>query len=121
MSTVTKLVLGAMGKLRPEPAKGAGPGLLALPPPQNSRGAGLMQALADRQSARDFCPRPLTLPLLPDLLWAAFGVNRLLPHCPFVPERPGGRGLRRAADGRLPRVRRKARGLRPCRRRRHRA
>jgi hypothetical protein len=25
MSTVTKLVLGAMGKLRPEPAKGAGP------------------------------------------------------------------------------------------------
>jgi len=64
MSTVTKLVLGAMGKLRPEPANGKGAVSLALPPPQTWGGTGLMQALADR------------LPLLSNLLWAACGVNR---------------------------------------------
>ncbi len=32
MSTVAKLVLGAMGRLRPEPATGSGAALLALPP-----------------------------------------------------------------------------------------
>lgn len=76
MSTVAKLVLGAMGRLRPEPATGSGAALLALPPPQTSGGVGLMQALAARRSAREFASRPLPLPLLSDLLWAACGVNR---------------------------------------------
>ena len=35
-----------------------------------------MQALASRHSSRDFAPDPLPLPLLSNLLWAAFGVNR---------------------------------------------
>jgi SagB-type dehydrogenase family enzyme len=37
-----------------------------------------MRALARRRSSREFAPDPLPLPLLSDLLWAAFGVNR--PH-----------------------------------------
>lgn len=76
MSTVTKLVLGSMGKLRPKQATGPSAGSLPLPPPRTTGDAGLMQALAARRSGRDFDPRPLPLPLLSDLLWAAFGVNR---------------------------------------------
>lgn len=36
----------------------------------------LLNALADRQSARAFSPRQLPEQLLADLLWAAFGINR---------------------------------------------
>jgi SagB-type dehydrogenase family enzyme len=76
MSTLTKLVLGRMGRLRPRPAPGAAEGAIALPAPDKSGGLPLMQALAARHSARDFAPEPLALPLLSNLLWAAFGVNR---------------------------------------------
>lgn len=77
MSTVTKLVLGTMGKLHPMPATSPSPDSLVLPPPQTSGGTGLMQALAERRSEREFSRQPLPLPLLSNLLWAAFGVNRL--------------------------------------------
>ncbi len=76
MSTLTKLVLGAMGKLRPRPAAEAAAGTIALPAADKSGGLPLMQALAARRSAREFAPDPLPLPLLSNLLWAAYGVNR---------------------------------------------
>lgn len=76
MHTMTKLVLGTMGKLRPRPAHGTAAAILELPSPQRSGGTGLMQALAERRSMRAFAPAPLPLPLLSNLLWAAFGVNR---------------------------------------------
>lgn len=76
MNTLTKLVLGTMGKLHPKPALGPSAASLALPQPQTSGGTGLMQVLAERRSGREFSPQPLPLPLLSNLLWAAFGVNR---------------------------------------------
>ena len=76
MSTLTKLVLGKMGQLRPLPAASAAAGSIALPAPERSGGVPLMQALERRHSARDFAPERLPLPLLSNLLWAAFGINR---------------------------------------------
>lgn len=56
------------------------PGLAAeridLPPPAKDAGRLLMQALADRQSTREFSSESLSMPELSGLLWAAFGVNR---------------------------------------------
>lgn len=76
MSTLTKLVLGAMGRLRPAPARGAATTTIALPPPERTGGMPLFTALAARRSARGFAPDALPLPLLSQLLWCAFGVNR---------------------------------------------
>jgi len=76
MSTLTKLVLGMMGQLRPKPAKGEGAQTIELPPPQKEGGAPLMDALSLRRSAREFSPCELSLQTLSDLLWAAYGVNR---------------------------------------------
>lgn len=47
-----------------------------LPPPRISGGRPFMETLAARRSSRDFDTRPLELPMLADLLWAANGVNR---------------------------------------------
>jgi hypothetical protein len=57
------------------------PALLAvepgpLPAPDRSGGVPLMQALAERQSHREFADAPLTTQQLSDLLWATAGVNR---------------------------------------------
>jgi nitroreductase len=49
---------------------------LKLPPPRVSGGRPFMETLAARRSSRDFDARPLDLPTLGDLLWAANGVNR---------------------------------------------
>ena len=76
MSTLTKVVSGMMGQLRPKPAKGDSATSIALPPPARHGGLPLMEALAKRQSAREFAPDALPLPLLSGLLWAAFGRNR---------------------------------------------
>lgn len=76
MNTLTKLVLGMMGQLRPKPVKGDGATLVSLPPPEKRGGLPLMEALARRHSSRDFAPDPLPLQLLSNLLWAAYGINR---------------------------------------------
>jgi nitroreductase len=49
---------------------------LQLPPPATDGGKPLMQALRARRSIREYANRPLPLPLLSGLLWAAFGINR---------------------------------------------
>jgi len=76
MSTLTKLALGAMGQLRPRPAKGDARRVIKLPAPDKRGGLPLMQALAKRRSSREFARKQLPLPVLSSLLWAAFGVNR---------------------------------------------
>ena len=76
MSTLTKLALGMMGRLRPKPATGDSQQSIALPPPEKQGGMPLMEALARRRSLREFAQDALPLPLLSNLLWAAYGVNR---------------------------------------------
>jgi SagB-type dehydrogenase family enzyme len=49
---------------------------LELPKPQTDGGRPLMQVLRDRHSTREFKTEKLPLPVLSNLLWAAFGVNR---------------------------------------------
>jgi SagB-type dehydrogenase family enzyme len=74
--TISKFVLGMMGQLRPKPSIGDATITISLPPPDKHGGLPLMEALAKRHSARGFSPDPLPLPLLSNLLWAAFGINR---------------------------------------------
>jgi nitroreductase len=76
MSTLAKLVLGKMGKLRPQPAMGDSAALITLPQPGKHDGLPLMDALARRRSSRDFARDAVPLPLLSGLLWAAYGMNR---------------------------------------------
>ena len=49
---------------------------IALPPPRSEGGLPLTAALKLRHSTREYSSRPLPIPVLSDLLWAAFGVNR---------------------------------------------
>ncbi len=76
MSTATKLVLGAMGRLRPRPARGGSSARIPLPPAQKEGGMPLLDALALRRSSRSFLADELPLTLLSGLLWAANGINR---------------------------------------------
>lgn len=77
MSTLTKIALGAMGRLRPNPPIGDSASSISLPPPDKRGGLPLMEALARRCSSREFAPDALPLPLLSSLLWAAYGSNRV--------------------------------------------
>ena len=52
------------------------PAVMQLPAPKMSGGVPLMEALKLRHSTREYSDRPLPLPVLSDLLWAAFGINR---------------------------------------------
>lgn len=76
MSTLTKMALGLIGQLKPLPVSGAPDHCLPLLPPDKSGGLPLMQALAQRQSRREFDLTPLSDQVLSDLLWAAAGINR---------------------------------------------
>ena len=76
MNTLTKMALGLMGRLKPQEPTGQAQATLALPPANTHGGMPLMQALAQRQSLREFDPAPLSLQTLSNLLWAAAGVNR---------------------------------------------
>ena len=76
MNTLTKLALGAMGRLRPKPALGDAMPRIALPAPDKAGGMPLMEAISKRHSAREFSRKELPLPVLSNLLWAANGVNR---------------------------------------------
>jgi hypothetical protein len=49
---------------------------ISLPKPQITGGMPLMQALAQRHTTRVFGDRDLSVQMLSNLLWAAFGVNR---------------------------------------------
>ncbi len=49
---------------------------IKLNKPDTQRGLPFMEALAKRQSIREFAGRPLELQDLSDLLWAAVGINR---------------------------------------------
>jgi len=57
-------------------ASAAAQDILTLPPPKTEGGMPLMQALKARKSGREFSPEKLPLPVLSNLLWAAWGVNR---------------------------------------------
>ena len=50
---------------------------LALPPPRIEGGQALTATLKLRRSTREYSDRPLSVQTLSDLLWAAFGINRL--------------------------------------------
>ena len=76
MNTLTKLALGVMGQLRPQPARGDSATSIVLPPPKTHGGMHLLEALSKRQSSREFSPGALPLPVLSGLLWAAYGRNR---------------------------------------------
>ena len=76
MNTLTKLALGLMGHNPPRPPAGIPLQARALPSPRREGGLPLMEALARRQSSREFAPAPLDEQTLSDLMWAAGGVNR---------------------------------------------
>lgn len=48
-----------------------------LPTPQTDGGRPLMQVLKERKTQREFSPEKLPMQVLANLLWAAFGINRL--------------------------------------------
>ena len=50
---------------------------IQLPTPQTSGGRPLMQVLKERQTRREFRSEKLPMQVLSNLLWAAFGINRL--------------------------------------------
>lgn len=50
--------------------------IIKLPDPKTDGGMPLMQALKERRSGREFSSAKLPLPVLSNLLWAAWGVNR---------------------------------------------
>ena len=76
MNTLTKMALGLIGQLKAQPAVGDAASTTYLPAANITGGLPLMQALAQRQSLREFDPAPLPLQMLSDLLWAAAGINR---------------------------------------------
>jgi nitroreductase len=76
MNTLSKLALGMMGRLRPEPSKGTAVPHVALPSPQVTGGMPLLDAISARRSGRAFSDRPLPAETLSNLLWAAWGTNR---------------------------------------------
>ncbi len=50
---------------------------IKLPAPDMQGGKPLMQALRERKSSRNFSPKTLAPQVISDLLWAAYGVNRV--------------------------------------------
>ena len=68
------LLIGLL--LAPRLALSQGPPAVTLPKPRMEGGKPLMQALKERQSARQFSGEKLPIQVLSDLLWAAWGVNR---------------------------------------------
>ena len=76
MNTLTKMALGLLGQLKAQSIVGDAASTTHLPPANTRGGLPLMQALAQRQSLREFDPAPLPEQTLSDLLWAAAGINR---------------------------------------------
>jgi nitroreductase len=65
-----------IGNLKLDAPQGDALTNIVLPAPEISDGPGLMDALHQRQSWREFSPTPLRPQVLSNLLWAACGVNR---------------------------------------------
>jgi len=76
MNTLTKLALGMLGQLKPQPVSGDAAHTLALPAAPHGGGKPLFEALGQRQSQREFAPDALEPQQLGALLWAAAGINR---------------------------------------------
>ena len=76
MDTLTKMALGLMGQLRAQAVVGDPHREIALPAAQSTGGMPLMEALASRQSQREFSSAALSPQQLSNLLWACAGVNR---------------------------------------------
>lgn len=76
MNTLTKMALGLIGQLTPAPVVHDAASTIQLPPANTVGGLPLMQALAQRQSLREFDQIRLSAQTLSDLLWAAAGINR---------------------------------------------
>ena len=97
MNTLTKMALGLIGQLKPQPAQGNAQSALKLPPAQTDGGLPLMQALHKRQSQRAFEPAPLVAQSISDLLWAAAGINRRTARrtVPLRPAQPCAESCRR--------------------------
>ncbi|HUZ74183.1 MAG TPA: SagB/ThcOx family dehydrogenase [Stellaceae bacterium] len=68
----------ASAALAASPAAAVAPALkpIALPAPRRDGGMPLTTALKLRRSTREYSDRPLPVPVLSDLLWSAFGINR---------------------------------------------
>ena len=49
---------------------------ISLPQPRMEGSKPLMIALKDRSSTKEFSPKPISMEILSDLLWAADGINR---------------------------------------------
>jgi nitroreductase len=58
------------------PGSGSAQDTVKLPPPDTTGGIPVMQALKERKTSREFSNKPLPPQVIPDLLWAAFGINR---------------------------------------------
>jgi hypothetical protein len=58
MNTLTKLALGLIGQLKADPAQAGAADAIVLPPANTAGGLPLMQAMALRQSQREFAPEP---------------------------------------------------------------
>jgi Nitroreductase family len=62
-------------------------GIVELPAPDLQRNGSLMMALATRASTREFEPGPLPAWMIGEILWAAFGVNRMITGARTAPWR----------------------------------
>jgi nitroreductase len=81
MTTRRDLGLGLLAvaaglALAPGVAAAQGLQPIDLPAPRADFGVSLAQALKQRRSTRDFAPRSVPPPVLSELLWSAYGVNR---------------------------------------------
>lgn len=70
-------VLLAMGAVAALPSVAPAEEVRSLPAPRKYVGRALMQALQARRSIREYSTRPLPAQVLSELLWAAYGINRL--------------------------------------------
>lgn len=76
LSSLSLCLLWSLLIIRPALVAGQEMKPIELPKAQTDGGRPLMQVLQDRHSTREFKSEKLPLPVLSNLLWAAFGVNR---------------------------------------------
>lgn len=68
---------GAILSMAPSFTLAEEPKTIQLVAPQPGAGSPLIQLLWKRKSSRAFSPKPLSIEVLSNLLWAGFGINRL--------------------------------------------